>query len=132
MFYHQYPYTDAHELNLDWIIREIKDILTKMDSMEDMRQRFEQAYNELMGIYNSIISGNFPPSIVNAFNNWIRKYGVDILGSLADMVIFNITDDGYFVAYIPESWDDIVFGTTGFDDLIPGYDYGHLTLSYNI
>lgn len=50
---------------------------------------------------------------------------------IATMVFFGITDDGYFVAYIPRSWDNITFNTTGLDiilDLQP--EYGHLVLSY--
>ena len=50
---------------------------------------------------------------------------------IATMLFFGLTEDGYFVAYIPESWDDITFNTTGLDiwlDLQP--DYGHLVLSY--
>lgn len=46
-------------------------------------------------------------------------------------VFFGLTMDGYFVAYIPESWDDITFGTTQYDTFITGFtEYGHLTLSY--
>ena len=46
-------------------------------------------------------------------------------------VFFGLTLSGYFVAYIPESWDDITFETTGYDvelDAMP--EYGHLVLSY--
>lgn len=130
--FNKYPYTDFHQLNADWILEKIKGIMNVIDSLADMKEKFEDAYNELKSLYDAIVSGDFPPSIVNAFNNWMRRYGLDIMGSLADLVIFNITDDGYFVAYIPESWDDIQFGTTGFDDLVPGYEYGRLTLSYNV
>ena len=50
---------------------------------------------------------------------------------LATMVFFGITDDGYFVAYIPDNWDDIQFGTTGLDVFLPLQpEYGHLVLSY--
>ena len=50
---------------------------------------------------------------------------------IATMVFFGITDDGYFVAYIPESWDDITFNTTGLDINLPIQpEYGHLVLSY--
>lgn len=31
MFFHNYPYTDAHELNLDWILSIIKELLKKME-----------------------------------------------------------------------------------------------------
>jgi hypothetical protein len=47
-------------------------------------------------------------------------------------VWFGLTDDGYFVAYIPESWQDVTFRTTGYDittELMP--DFGHLVLQAN-
>lgn len=47
------------------------------------------------------------------------------------MVFFGLTDTGYFVAYIPESWEDITFNTTEYDIDVPiMQDYGHLVLSY--
>ena len=46
-------------------------------------------------------------------------------------VFFGLTDDGYFVAYIPDGWDDIIFNTTEYDIFISGFsEYGHLVLSY--
>lgn len=48
---------------------------------------------------------------------------------LATMIFVEIPD-GHFVYYIPESWDDIQFETTGYDTTIAGYDYGHLVLNY--
>ena len=50
---------------------------------------------------------------------------------IVTMVFFGITDDGYFVAYIPESWDDITFYTTELDIFLPiEPEYGHLVLAY--
>ena len=46
-------------------------------------------------------------------------------------VFFGLTDDGHFTAYIPETWDDIKFGTSGFDEpYAEDGAYGRLTLSY--
>lgn len=50
--------------------------------------------------------------------------------SLLKMIIVGINDDGYFVYYIPDSWDDITFNTTDLDIFVPDVDYGHLVLSY--
>ena len=51
--------------------------------------------------------------------------------AIATMVFFGLTDNGYFVAYIPEGWDDIQFKTTGLDAFVtPPMDYGHLVLEY--
>ena len=66
---------------------------------------------------------------------WINDFDYSniykIVGEyLATMIFVEITDSGYFVYYIPETWDDITFNTTGLDISISGYDYGHLVLSY--
>lgn len=67
---------------------------------------------------------------------WIDDYDTSFAESIieehiATMVFFGLTNSGYFVAYIPESWDSITFETTGYDayiDLMP--EYGHLVLRY--
>lgn len=129
-FLNKYPYTDFHELNLDWTLKIVKDLMSAVDGLEEWRTTHEQEYQQLKELYDQIVSGNFPDPIKQAFHNWMQQNALDLVGDLVKMVVFNITDEGYFVAYIPESWDDIMFGTTGLDDIIPGVDYGHLTIAY--
>ena len=48
-------------------------------------------------------------------------------------VWFGLTNDGYFVAYIADAWDDILFNTTGYDINVPLQpEYGHLVLSFEV
>lgn len=66
---------------------------------------------------------------------WINNFDTSYLEELiqkyiATMIFVEITDSGYFVYYIPESWDDIDFNTTGLDVTIPDTEYGRLVLSY--
>ena len=132
LFNNEYPYTDFHELNLSWVIKKIKELFTRLEVMEEWRKQHEEEYAQLKDLYDAVMSGNFPPSIVSAFERWMRENALDLVGELVKMVFFGLTMDGYFVAYIPESWDDIIFGTTGLDDFPAGIDYGHLTLSFEI
>lgn len=125
-----FPYTDFHELNLDWIISHFKEFIEEINSLEAWRSSHEAEYQELKQLYDNIVSGNFPDSMTAALERWVRQNGVDIIGELVKMVFFGITMDGYFVAYIPDSWDEITFGTSGLDDFPAGVEYGHLTLSY--
>lgn len=64
---------------------------------------------------------SFAESIVK---EWMEK-------NLVTMVFFGLTDGGHFCAYIPETWSQIDFGTTGLD--LPNCccdEYGHLVLLY--
>ena len=64
-------------------------------------------------------------------DNFDTSYAESIIREyLATMIFVGINDAGYFVYYIPESWDDITFNTTGLDITIPDTDYGRLVLSY--
>lgn len=66
---------------------------------------------------------------------WIRNFNTSyaekiIADTIATMIFVEITDAGYIVYYIPETWNDITFNTTGVDITIPDVDYGRLVLSY--
>ena len=69
---------------------------------------------------------------VDHFNENVNSVLKEVIEHyIATMVLFGITDDGYFVAYIPESWDDITFYTTELDIFLPmEQEYGHLVLAY--
>lgn len=131
LFVNKYNYTDFHELNLDWLISATKELLKEVDSLQDWRTTHIEEYNELKKLYDQIVSGDFPEAVEKAFYDWMLANAADIVGKMINLVIFNITDDGYFIAYIPESWDEIQFGTTGLDTFTDlQSEYGHLVLSY--
>lgn len=130
MSYFEFPHTRTYDSDLGWLIKTVKELTKLVSGLEDWKTSHQEEYDQLKALYDAIMSGHFPPEIVEAFNKWFSQNALDIIGELVKMVFFGITDDGYFVAYIPEGWDDITFGTTGLDLLIAGYDYGHLVLSY--
>ena len=72
---------------------------------------------------------------LNTVQDWIDNYDTSfaekiISDHLATMIFVEITDNGYIMFNIPDSWHDIQFATTGLDITIPNYDYGHLVLLY--
>ena len=130
-FFNEYPYTDFHELNLDWILEKVKFLLKSVEDIEGWIETHKTEYEELKSLYDDIIAGRFPDSIKEAFYTWCVNNITDLVGQLVHSVFFGLTDSGYFVAYIPESWDDIVFKTTGYDTIVQLMpEYGHLVLSY--
>ena len=55
--------------------------------------------------------------------NIVEKY-------IAGMIYVDISNSGYIIYHVPESWRDIKFYTTGLDITVPTTnDYGHLVLS---
>ncbi len=132
-FEHLYPYTNVHELNLDWIINHFHDFINEINSLEAWRTQHETEYNELLSLYNEVKNdwdnfeaGNFPQSTYAAMKKWWQDNAVDLVGELVRFVFFGLTLDGHFVAYIPENWHDIEFDTI----VTPGENYGKLTISY--
>lgn len=126
-----YPNGESLIQNWDWIIRSIKLLLKYMEESKEWMIEHEEAYEELKKLYDDIMAGDFPESIQEAFENWMQLHANELVGSMVKNVFFGLTDAGYFVAYIPESWEDITFNTTGLDiavELQP--EYGHLVLSY--
>lgn len=130
MFFPQYPYINLNDLNLDWLLKHMKELLAALDDLENWRAEHEREYAELKKLYDDIISGNFPDEMKRALYEWVVANSVSIIGELIKSVFFNLNDEGYLVAYIPDSWSDIIFGTTGLDTFPAGIDYGHLTLNY--
>ena len=72
---------------------------------------------------------------LNEIQKWIQNFSTDYLEKLiaekiATMIFVEISDTGYIVYYIPDTWNDITFNTTGLDIDVKDKDYGHLVLSY--
>lgn len=66
---------------------------------------------------------------------WIDNYDTTYVKNLVEKLISNmiyvdISDSGYIIYHVPESWNDIKFYTTGLDITVPTEsEYGHLVLS---
>ena len=128
MFTNEYPYTDFHELNLSWVIERIKKLMGQVSNLETWRAQHENEYQQLKDLYDAVMSGDFPPSIVEAFEDWMSRNAIELVGKLVKHVYFGLTDDGYFCAFIPDNWSDITFDTIDdFSDPL----YGHLMLMYD-
>ena len=130
-FNYEFPYTDPNLYNDDWLLKRMKELLVQLNELEEWKSEWQDEYDKFVELVEQIELGIFPESIRRAFQNWMNRNALSLVGELVKMVFFGITDTGYFVAYIPDGWDDIIFNTTGLDISIAGYDYGHLTLSFN-
>lgn len=119
-----------YDSDLRELIAMYKKLVPAVEELKSWQAEHEAEYAELKSFMDAIEKGDFPDSMYEAMRKWLQNNALDIVGEMVKTVFFGITDDGYFVAYIPESWSDIVFGTTGLDIVISGVEYGRLVLSY--
>ena len=132
MSFFEFPNTRTYDNDLGWLIRNVKSAEDAVKKLEEFMADSQDAFDQLNKLLDDIAAGAFPEEISNAIRNYIVKNFYDIVGDMAKTVWFGLTDGGYFVAYVPESWDEITFKTTGYDyetELQP--DYGHLVLQAN-
>ena len=129
MSFFEFPHTRTYDSDLGWIIKNMKSLIEAVEGLDTWKAEHEQEYEQLKKFCDDLESGNFPPEFEAALVSWMQENALDIVGELIKMVFFGL-EEGYFVAYVPESWADIIFNTTGLDILIPGEDFGHLVLSY--
>lgn len=119
-FGERFPYVNFHDLNLDWILQTIK-------KLKEDEEAQNLSIEEILARLGPI-------------EEWIEHYTPDYTHYLVDeylktimacMIFVEISDDGYIVYHIPESWDDITFNTTELDIFLTLQpEYGHLVLSY--
>lgn len=119
-FGENFPYTNFHDLNLDWIINELKNIISHE---EEQNTNIENLKEQVAALEEWV--NNYNPDFIQ---NTVLQYLESIL---AHMIFVEISDSGYFVYHIPNGWEEITFHTTGLDiELSIQPQYGHLVLSY--
>ena len=95
----------------------------------DVMKKYCELYQFVMEnydkLYDTIYGDGFFELMVCKLEKWIESNIEEIIGNVIKFVFFGLTDDGYFIAYIPESWEEITFGTCMTDEC-----FGRLTLTY--
>ena len=130
MAFFEFPHTRTYDSDLGWIIKNMKNTDEAIAALDEFMKNAENAFDELNKLLNDIAEGRFPEEIANAIRQYIVRNYYDMIGDMIKMLWFGLTDSGYFVAYIPDSWDAVQFNTTGYDvELEIAPDYGHLVLS---
>lgn len=129
MSFFEFPHTRTYDSDLGWLIKDYKTLDEFKAAVKAWIEQTQPTIDELMKLYTDIMNGNFPDEMKVALFKWTTEVAEEVIGKAIKIVTFGL-ENGYLVAYIPDSWTEITFGTTGLDDFPAGYDYGHLTLTY--
>ena len=83
--------------------------------------------DELTEMFNKFMESGFDDYYAEQIEAWINANMERIISASIKQVYFGLNDEGYFVAYVPDSWSDITFDTGA---VYGRTDYGRLILRF--
>lgn len=86
-----------------------------------------EAIAELQADFQRFIDGEYDQYYKDLIYKWIQDNFADLISAGVRQVFFGLTDDGYFCAYVPDSWSEITFDTGA---VFGRSDYGRLILRF--
>lgn len=89
--------------------------------INELTDKVNDCYEEV----EKLINGEYIETYVQALATWIDNNLQVMVSKIVKYVWFEVNEDGYFVAYIPDTWDFIDFDTEMNPD---NEDYGKLAL----
>lgn len=118
---------ESQEQRLFAICKQLHKLVCYADMLGDKINLNREDIDELQRLFEQFMESGFDDYYAEQVEKWIDEHLEFIYEHTIKQIYFGLTDDGYFVAYIPESWDDITFDTImNYSDA----NYGALTLSY--
>lgn len=94
------------------------------EGIENTNSAINRFKEEVNNQFEELVNGTWIQGTIPYLEELLKQY-------IPVAIFFEINDEGYFVANIPETWDEIQFNTSGYDyPEINGVGYGHLVISY--
>lgn len=106
----------------------IQQLIDQYGSTDSQIQKNTEAIEELKELFTQFQESGFDDYYEQQVIKWIGDNIEILYQQLAKQVFFGLTSDGYFCAYVPESWSDITFDTGAVYDT---KTYGRLILRFD-
>ena len=123
-------YWDVYSAEQRWkaIAEHLKKLCDYVTYLGDEVNVDRDTINQLLADFEKFKESGFLDYYEELIQKWIDDNFGDIISYGIKQVYFGLTSDGYFCAYIPENWSDIVFDT----GMVYGRsDYGRLILRFS-
>ena len=130
MAFFEFPHTRTYDSDLGWLVQRVQSYDDTIAALDAWVAETDPKIEDLMQLMADLESGNLPAGVAAGIESWLSTHG-EVIAALIKNVWFALTASGYFVAYVPDSWNDITFKTTEYDISLPLMpDFGHLVLQY--
>lgn len=103
----------------------LDEVIRSENNLNEWQVAQDRVIAELEQVVQDFIDGGYLASFEEFVDAWLSRNMERIIRESMMMVFFGLTDDGYFCAYVPDSWSDIVFDTGA---VYGRSDYGRLIL----
>ena len=109
------------------IVEEMKNYAEFFEEFQTTSDEIKRDMENIKSELENIKNGAYIEVYIDALGEWIDNNLQELVAKIVKFVSFGLTDDGYFVAYIPQTWDFIKF-----DTIVDTNNelYGHLILEW--
>lgn len=111
------------------ICEDLHKIICYLDCLSEHVNLDHAEIEGIRQLVDDFIDHGFKDAFEELIIQWLEDHRDLVWNALGKMVFFGLTKDGYFCAYVPESWSDIVFDTGA---VYGTQEYGRLILRYNV
>ena len=119
----------SSEQRIKQLCQELDKLVAYANMLGTQLNATEEEMEELKELLQSFIDTSLPEYLEKYIREWIEANTLKLWQTFAKQVFFGLTDEGYFCAYVPDSWSDIVFDTGA---VFGRSDYGRLILKMNV
>lgn len=119
---------ETQEQRIKLMCRLIQNLIEGLDANDKQTEKNRLAIEELKQLFEEFKEHGFDDYYKEQVLKWITDNINLLYQEFATQVYFGLTDDGYFCAYVPESWSDITFDTGA---VFGRSDYGRLILRFD-
>ena len=118
---------DSHEERIKRLCLELHKLIEYANYLGENINLDHETIKELQDAFQKFIDGEYDQYYKDVIYQWIQDNFADLISAGVKQVYFGLTDDGYFCAYVPDSWSEITFDTGA---VYGRSDYGRLILRF--
>lgn len=119
---------DSQEQGIKQMCKTICLIIDYLNQVADQVNLDTDAIKKLEEDFKAFVEHGFDDYYREQMEKWFNDNAWTIYQKIAKQVYFGLTSDGYFCAYVPDSWKEITFDTGA---VYGRSDYGRLCLKFD-
>lgn len=118
---------ESQEQRILYLCKQLHKLICYIDFVGDKVNLDHDEIEKLKAQFRKFIESGFEDYYRDQIFAWIDEHMPEIMSRAVKQVYFGLDNEGYFVAYVPDSWSDITFDTGA---VFGRTDYGRLILRF--